>query len=267
MSVTAVPDSLPAERQQAILQLLAASGRVLAVELAGRFAVSEDSIRRDLRELSRLGLCRRVYGGALSLETSAAAPALHERRDRQRERKAVLAEVAVGLLQAGQSLFLDAGSANGEIARRLPTALGLSVFTNAPDIAQCLLERGGVEVLLLGGRLDARSGAALGAMTVQQVRQLRADLCFPGTCAIDPQTGLWSVSSEEALLKRAMLEQSGETVVLALNEKFGAAGAYQMAALTAVDHLIVEHDAGAAAAACAAQGISLHRARAPLVSA
>ncbi|HET6552732.1 MAG TPA: DeoR/GlpR family DNA-binding transcription regulator [Dyella sp.] len=259
--VPALPESgvLPEERQQRILARLRNDGRVVAVELAAAFGVSEDSIRRDLRELAAHGLCKRVYGGAL-LPAATPAP-LKQRRGEHPARKLMLARKAVELVRRGQTLLIDTGSTNAAIASVLPTDAGLTVITNAPHIAQLLLDREGFDVLLIGGRVDAGIGGTIGAQAVEQVRRLRADLCFPGACAIDAAHGLWGFDSEEALFKRAMIEASDETVVVATDDKLGAVATHQVAELSRVQHLVVEHSADRATrSAFTTRGVAVHRA-------
>jgi DeoR/GlpR family transcriptional regulator of sugar metabolism len=252
-------EMLPQERQQWILDRLRQSGRVVAVELATEFAVSEDSVRRDLRELAAQGLCKRVYGGALPL--SAVVAPLKQRRQEHAGRKLALGRKAATLVRQGQVLLIDAGSTNAAIAAALPRDFGLTVVTNAPDIAQILLEREGFEILLIGGRIDVRIGAAVGAQAVQEMQRVRADICFPGACAVDAIGGLWGFDSEEVLLKRAMVEASGETVVVATSDKLGTVATHRVAGIDEVQHLVVEHDAGRALrAAFAAHGVTVHRA-------
>ena len=254
-------NALPEERQQRILERLRAEGRVVAAELALAFEVSEDSIRRDLRELAALGLCKRVYGGAL-LPAVTLTP-LKQRRNEHSARKQALARKAASLVQAGQTLLIDAGSTNAAIAAALPRDARLTVITNAPHIAQVLLDREGFDVLLIGGRIDNTIGGATGAQAVDQVRRVRADLCFPGACAIDAAHGLWGFDSEESLFKRAMIEASDETVVVATDDKLGAVAAHQVAELARVQHLVVEHSADRATrASFSAHGVAVHRAEA-----
>src|SRR5471030_3483486 len=109
---------LPEERHRAIRDRLAAEGRVLAIDLAQELRTSEDTIRRDLRELAALGVCRRVYGGALPV--SPASGPIATRENEFPESKAALAREAVKLVSAGQFIFLDAGTTNLAIARALP---------------------------------------------------------------------------------------------------------------------------------------------------
>lgn len=256
----ATPDeALPQERQQWIIERLRNHGRVVAVELAALFKVSEDSVRRDLRELAAQGLCKRVYGGALPL--SAASTPLKQRRTEAGLRKQALARKAVMLVRPGQTLLIDAGSTNAAIAAALPENFGLTVVTNAPDIARILIDREGFEILLIGGRIDPRIGAAVGAQAVQEIARVHADLCFPGACAIDASHGLWGFDSEETLLKRAIMAASGETVVVVTQEKLGTAASHHVASIAAVQHLVVEHAVGRAIRqAFTAQGVIVHRA-------
>jgi len=254
-------DVLPEERQREILARLSAHGRVVAAELAATFAVSEDSIRRDLRELAARGLCRRVYGGALLVGPD--IPPVSLRRQLQVEAKRLLARKAVSLIRPNQTLLIDAGSTNSALADALPDRMGLTVVTTAPDIAQRLMDRQDVAILLIGGRIDKRSACAVGIQALQEIRRVRADLCFAGVCAIDPDTGLWDVESEEALIKRAMIESSGETVAVVTSDKFATVAPHHVAPIQQIDHLVVERDLDVAVqAAFEAKSVSVHRAEA-----
>jgi DeoR/GlpR family transcriptional regulator of sugar metabolism len=104
------------------------------------------------------------------------------------------------------------------------------------------MDREGIEILLIGGRIDKRSGAAVGGVTIDAIRRIRADICFPGTCAIDPQSGLWSIDGEEALVKRVMIEASASSVVVATSDKFGAAAMHHVVPWRQIEQLVVEHD-------------------------
>jgi DeoR/GlpR family transcriptional regulator of sugar metabolism len=248
--------ALPRERQERILDRLRRHGRVIAADLAVEFRVSEDSIRRDLRELAARSLCKRVYGGALLATT---APPLAERRREDVERKRALAAVAATLVGPRQILFLDAGSTNSAIANALPEGQDLTVVTNAPDVALALMGRSGFEVLTIGGRIDPDIGAAIGSMALRQIQGIRADLCFPGVCAADAQTGLWTLDAEEVVLKRTMIEASGETALVATREKLMRAATHHTAPVASITHLVTEPDTDPAILdAWRAAGTSVH---------
>ena len=234
------PDTtLPRERQQLILERLQREGKVVAVELAQAFHVSEDSIRRDLRDLAAQGLCRRVYGGALLAPHIAP---LGERHSERTELKRTLGRAAAALVGEGQILFIDAGSTNTALAKALPDHRDLTVVTNAPDVALAVLGRPGFDVVLLGGKLDPHIGGAIGSRTLRQAQDIRADLCFPGVCAIDPKTGLWTIDEEETMFKQAIIEASGETVAIATPDKLVASATHHTVPITAVTHLVVASD-------------------------
>jgi len=248
--------ALPRERQGIILERLRQHGRVIAADLAIELRVSEDSIRRDLRELAAQKLCKRVYGGALLMSN---APSLAERRGANVERKRALAAAAASLVSPGQILFIDAGSTNTAIAGALPDGSNLTVVTNAPDVALAVLGRRGFEVLSIGGRVDPEIGGAIGSMALRQIQGIRADLCFPGVCALDAQTGLWTFDAEEVVLKRTMIEASGETVAVAMREKLITAATHHTVPARSITHLVVERGTDAEIIkAWRATGTSVH---------
>jgi DeoR/GlpR family transcriptional regulator of sugar metabolism len=248
--------TLPRERQQLILERLQRDGKVIAADLAQEFRVSEDSIRRDLRDLAAQGLCRRVYGGAL---LAVNIPPLGERHAERTELKRALVRTALGLIGTGQILFIDAGSTNTVLAKMLPDHSDLTVVTNAPDVALAVLGRPGFDVIMLGGKLDPAIGGAIGSRTVRQAQDIRADLCFPGVCAIDPQRGLWTYDEEETVFKQAIIEASGETVAIATPDKLVASATHHTAPITGISHLVVASDTDTTVVArYRAAGVTVH---------
>lgn len=250
---------LPDERRRIIRQRLSTQGRVLAADLAAELNASEDTVRRDLRELASSGLCRRVYGGALPV--SPISGSFETRRHQHTERKAELARSAASLAEPGQLLFLDAGTTNLAIAAELATDARLTVATNAPSIACALLERPGVTVLQIGGLVSTHTGGALGARAMRDVQALTIDLCFLGACAIDAAAGIRAFDFEDAEFKRALVAASAMVVVAATSDKLGTTAPYQVLEARALDHLIVEADApGELVATFERQGTRVDRA-------
>lgn len=246
------------ERQDLIRARLDLSGRVIATELAQELGVSEDTIRRDLREMAASGLCRRVYGGALRL--SQASATMNERMTIAAERKAALARTAAGLIPAGATVFLDAGSTNVALARALPAGAGLTVATNAPAVAAALIERD-IATIQLGGLIDPRSGAAIGAKALRDAEALRPDMLVLGVCGIDPDAGITASSFEEAEFKRFLASRSHAVIVIVTNDKLSTAAPYSVVPLSRVASAVIEADADETeAAALAAAGIETFRA-------
>jgi DeoR/GlpR family transcriptional regulator of sugar metabolism len=239
----AVDGLLPDERARLILARLRTHGRVLAAELALEFNTSEHTIRRHLRDLADAGHCKRVYGGALLI--SPAAPAGSTRLREAADRKAQLAVAAASIVRPRQIILLDAGSTNVAIAAALPDNAGLTVVTNSPDACSRLLDRPGFDVILIGGRMSARGAGSLGSTALLQVQQIKADLCFLGACAIDPDEGVAAFEAEEAELKRAMVKSSGQVAIAMTSEKLMTAAPFFVVATSGIEHLIVEADVSA----------------------
>ncbi|UVK53400.1 DeoR/GlpR family DNA-binding transcription regulator [Mesorhizobium sp. AR02] len=246
------------QRHQLIRDRLAAEGSVLAGELASRFGVSEDTVRRDLRELAKAGQCRRVYGGAVAAAPFAAAP-IGLRGGHAVEEKARLASTAVALLSSGQSLFIDGGTTNAAIARAIPRDLNLTIATNSLGVASALSEHPSVELTVLGGRFVRDLGTCVGADTLAAIAQLGADLFFLGSCGLDASRGVTAFDSAEAEVKRAMARNSAGIVIAVTNDKLATAAPYRIAGAEAIRHLVVEKTAPAAILAdFERQGAEIH---------
>ncbi|ALN58477.1 transcriptional regulator, DeoR family [Lysobacter enzymogenes] len=254
-----VEELLPQQRHRLILERLLAQGRVIAVDLARELEVSHDTIRRDLREMAAAGQCRRVYGGALPLAPDRGT--LVQRQAQAPGRKAALARAAIGLIERGQVLFLDAGSTNIAIAQALPADYGLTVATNAPAIAALLAPREDLQLIAIGGRIEPRIGAALGAGALREVEAIRSDWYFLGVCGADHEAGISARDYEDAQFKQAAAQAARAVAVLVTDDKFGTAAPYTVLAADAVAALVIEHDGDAAQArAFAAKGARVVRA-------
>ncbi|WP_244669571.1 DeoR/GlpR family DNA-binding transcription regulator [Kaistia sp. 32K] len=234
------------ERHERIRQELAENGRVLAAELAGQFGVSEDTIRRDLREMAKAGLCRRVYGGALAVSPAPDGGPLGERLLAGRDSKARLGHVAAGLVKEAQTIFIDAGSTNVAIARALPLDRKFTVITNSPAIAVALAGHGNCTTILLGGVFNPDKGACLGAQTLREVQQVYADLLILGSCGLSPLVGVTALDWDEAQIKRAMVQQSRDVLLAATNDKLDTVAPFRICEINDIGQLILEGDASPA---------------------
>ncbi|MDQ0560677.1 DeoR/GlpR family transcriptional regulator of sugar metabolism [Rhizobium mesoamericanum] len=229
------------ERQSVILRKLKSDGRVLAADLAVEFGVSEDTVRRDLREMAAAGLCERVYGGALPL--SPAGGSLTHRTSIAPDRKQALAVAAVSEIVPGSVVFFDAGSTNLAIAMALPMDLSLTAATNAPAIAGALIEKPAVNVILIGGLIDRQVGGALGAKALRDMESLSPDLCILGACGIDLTAGVTTFGFEDAEFKRFAASRSKKILVAATSDKFGTAAPHSVLPVAQCGCLVVERDA------------------------
>ncbi|MBB1200355.1 DeoR/GlpR transcriptional regulator [Enterobacteriaceae bacterium 89] len=229
---------LASQRKQQILQLLADEKQVHSGELSQRFGISEDSVRRDLRELAAEGLLQRVHGGALPV--SAAIAPLETRKNVQTDSKQAVARKAVSLIQPGQVIIFDGGTTTHELVKQLPQSLSFTAVTHSPTIAVALAECPAVEVILLGGVLYRHSVVTTGAAMLESLSRINADLFFLGVTGVHPETGLTTGNYEEACVKRALAARAAETIVMVSQEKTGSASPFAIGKLDLASTLIVD---------------------------
>ena len=228
---------LTSQRKALITRRLTQDGEIVAKTLAAELDLSEDTIRRDLREMASEGLLKRVHGGALPL--SPALPDFAARQAVATDEKAALGARAAAMVEPGQVIFLDGGTTTAALARTLPRSFAFTVVTHSPTIA-CELERHPTaEVVLVGGRLYKHSMVATGAMALDAIRGLKADLYFMGVTAAHPTQGLTTGDMEEAATKRAIAENAAATWILLTREKIGSASPWKIMPLTAATGLIM----------------------------
>ncbi|WGD37756.1 DeoR/GlpR family DNA-binding transcription regulator [Lysinibacter sp. HNR] len=237
------------ERQSRIAEMVTANGRVTVTELAARFDITAETVRRDLDVLEAARQLRRVHGGAVTLDRlSMAEPSLDERLTQRYDEKRRIAAVAQTLVPSGKtaSVILDAGSSTELLAHLLaqwtPVTPGdeLLVITNAVPIVAQLSAHPELQLHVLGGRVRGLTRAIVGSVTEQQLASLRPDIAFIGTNGIDSQFGLSTPDPVEAAVKTAIVKSARRTVVLADSSKLGKAALVKFADLGEIDTLITD---------------------------
>jgi DeoR/GlpR family transcriptional regulator of sugar metabolism len=229
---------MTAERRRSIMQILQRDGKVLATDLSKSLRVSEDTIRRDLRELADAGMLLRVHGGALPSSPTTAS--FTERQHQSPEAKVAIARAAVGLIRQGQVIILDGGTTPLQVAQFLPRDLRATIITHSPPIALALAEYPEIEVIVIGGKLFKRELVTVGAATIEAFHNIRADLCFLGINSLHPETGISTLDLEEAYVKRAIIASAAEVVALTSAEKLGTAASYIIGPLSDLTYLVTE---------------------------
>jgi DeoR/GlpR family transcriptional regulator of sugar metabolism len=227
---------LTGHRRAILLERLAAEGRLVASALALEMGISEDTIRRDLRDLAAEGRLIRVHGGALPL--SPTHRPMGARRGMATAEKRALAQAAAGMVRPGMVVIVDGGTTHQEMVPFLAADLRCTVVTHSPAFAAALENHAGVEVVMVGGRLFRHSMVAAGVIAQEGFARVQADLCFLGVTGVHPQTGLTTGDVEEAALKAAILRNAGEVVVLATPDKVGVTSPWTIAPLSAVSVLV-----------------------------
>ena len=215
---------LTQQRKSLLLERLATDGRIVAKDLAKEFGLSDDTIRRDLRELASEGRLQRVHGGALP--TAPAEANFDDRQQIASESKQRVGSAAAGLVKRGSVVIIDGGTTALQLVRHLPLDLSCTVVTHSPSIAVALSEHTSIKVVMIGGVLFRHSMVNVGAETIESVSHIRADCYFMGVTGVSITEGLSTGDLEEAHVKRAFSHRAAETVVLASEEKIDVASPY-----------------------------------------
>lgn len=230
--------AFPDQRQDLIRQILREQGRVICVELAQQMGVSEHTVRRDLHELSKEGICKKVYGGAVLQLPDAGT--FTTRKEQNLSTKDMIAQKCASLIKNQSCIFIDAGSTNLAMAQALPESLAITAVTNAPDIAAALLKYPHVEVIMLGGRMQKDTGGCVGNTAIEQLKNIMFDQAFIGGCAMSPEAGLTGFNFDDCEFKKAAIAQSSQTVVGLTAEKIPGIARFAVASCEAIDILVVE---------------------------
>ena len=230
------------ERQQAMAQLVTERGRLSVTLLASEYDVTTETVRRDLSALERMGLVRRVHGGAVPASSLAVIESgLVERDSSNTAEKEQIARAALALLPpAGATVLIDAGSTTSRFVSLLPRDHRLTVVTHAVPIAARLANSPQIDLYLLPGRVRATTQAAVGADTVAALDDLRVDAAFLGTNGVTVEHGLSTPDRDEAATKRAMVTSARQVVVLTDASKIGAESPVRFARLDEVDVLVTD---------------------------
>jgi len=229
---------LKKERQQHILHLLRQKNKVVSSELSSELSVSEDTIRRDLKELSNDGQVLKVHGGALST-----AQHLYTYREDEifdHEKKLRIANKAMNLIQDHRVIIMSGGTTNLELARIFPKDLDATIFTYSLPIAMQLTEHPRVEIIFLGGKILKEAQVTIGFDVVNALSDIRADLCFLGTSGLDLKTGLTEINWEVSHVKKVMISASDKVVSLATLDKIDTVQRYFVSELDKISSLVTE---------------------------
>lgn len=232
----------PGVRQAQIFDFVTQRREASVEMLADKFNMSPETIRRDLSILADTGQLRKIHGGARA--TGLQGEGGFDSRMRHKViAKRLIAEKVVSLVQPHQTLFIDTGSTTLICAEALAKIKNLTIITNSTRIAAAFAEgSGGSSVYLLGGLYVSDNTQTVGARTISEIGNYRADIAIITVAALDAQ-GATDFSDHEAMVARAMIRSSTKTVVLSDASKFNRTAAFKVCGLNEIDALVADKDA------------------------
>ncbi len=232
------------ERHRTISEKARNERRVEVSALASSFGVSPETIRRDLSVLEQQGILRRTHGGAVPVEQLQFESEVAERLSRMSEEKASIAESALRFVPSRGTVLLDSGTTTGALARLLPAGRDLTVVTNCLPIASLLVSHPSVTVMIAGGRVRARTLAAVDDLAVRFLEDLVPDVTFVAANGVTSGRGLTTPNPAEAAVKRAMVRNGSRVVLLADHSKVGQEHFVRFAGLDEIDVLVTDSGLG-----------------------
>jgi DeoR family transcriptional regulator, fructose operon transcriptional repressor len=256
---SAVP-RLQHDRQHAIYLLALGQGSVDVADLARRYGVTTETIRRDLSDMQSRNLVRRVHGGAVPVERISHEPILAAREVVNAEEKLRIATKAVDEVPERGSVIIDSGSTTQRLAAVFPVDRDVHVVTNSLTAALTLSRRGLGQLTVLGGAVRTNTLAMVDETTRAELQHITVDVLFTSCDGLSFQHGLTTPYREEQMIKRAMIERARRVVALVDQSKFGNVQMFSFAAFDEIDVLVTDTRADPEAAAILSDhGISVHR--------
>lgn len=231
---------LKKERQAFILHKVNLHNRVLSSDLCVGINVSEDTIRRDLQELSETGKLIKVHGGALSKSFSSS---LNSSKVYALESKKRIAQKAANLIKDGMFVLTSGGTTINEMAKALPESLNATFITGSLQAALEYTHHPNIEIIFIGDKVSKSSQITVGGEAISKIRQIKADICFLGINALDVEEGITDNDWEVVQLKKAMIESSAKVVSLTISEKLNSSQRIKICDINEIDVLITELEA------------------------
>lgn len=228
------------ERQKEIIEIARKSGRVLVDELAQRFDVTPQTVRRDLNELCDRRLLSRIHGGAI-LASGVINASYDARRFIARAEKQAIGGAAAGLIQNGASLFINIGTTTEEVARALSDHKELLVITNNLNVAVMLYPNPNIEVIIAGGAVRRADGAVVGESAAHFISQFKVDYAIIGASALDLDGALLDFDYREVSVAKIIIENARTVILVADRLKFERTAPVRIAHISDIDIFVTDH--------------------------
>jgi len=228
------------QRREKIFELLKEDGSAKVIQLAKIFKVSEVTIRQDLEKLESEGKILREHGGAFLKNVEDNVRSFTILNQDNLEKKKIIGRKAAELIEAGDSIILDSGSTTTEIAKNLIGRSGLTIITNALNIAMILGAEPGIEVIVTGGEFKPPTLSLTGQKAASFFEDIHVDKLFLATAGISLRSGLTYPSLSDIVVKKAMIEAADVTYLVADSTKIGKNAFASLGALSLIDYIITD---------------------------
>lgn len=231
---------LPNQRKEKIIEMLKEDGSAKVAELARIFKVTEVTIRQDLEKLETEGLIIREHGGAYLKNVADQVQSFSLANQDNLDKKAIIARKCLEFIEDGDTIILDSGSTTTEIAKLLRGRKNLTIITNALNIALLLGVEPNIEVIMTGGEFKPPTLSLTGQKAADFFKGLNVQKLFLATAGISLKSGLTYPSISDLVVKKAMIEASEMTYLVADSTKIGKSALASLGALSLIDYIITD---------------------------
>ena len=227
------------KRHMAIMKMLQQEKSCGVVDLAVALEVSDETIRRDIKQMAQTGAVEKIHGGVMLPHASLEPPFLR-RLEQQRSEKQKIAKLAASLIRDGETLLIDNGSTSCYIAKELNAHRNLTVVTNSTEVARDLCARNNNRVFMAGGEIRADDSAAYGPTAVNFAKQFTTERAILSIGAVHGELGCLDYDLSEAEFKRAVIPQAASIIMVADHTKFNRPGVVKVCGFDVVDMLLTD---------------------------
>jgi len=228
------------KRQATILREIDLHNKVLSVDLSEQLNVSDDTIRRDFKELAGQGKIIRVHGGAVS--KSFVKPFNDEHIVYALDAKKLIAKKTLSLFKNNMVILTEGGTTILELAKIIPNNLKVTIITISPQVAITLSEHDNLDVISIGGKLMKNANLHIGASVVNQLAGVKADLCILGANAFSAEEGLTDMDWEVVQVKMALIRSAKKVAVISISEKLNSTKWLNICPANQINFLVTELD-------------------------
>ena len=226
-------------RQQSIIEEVRERGYLSIEEMAQMFAVTPQTIRRDINQLAEQGLLRRYHGGA-AYDSSIENTAYTMRADQMRDEKQRIAEAVASLVPDNASLFINIGTTTEEVASALSSHQDLLVITNNLNVAMLLYPHPRIEVIVAGGTVRRSDGGVVGSTATQLIGQFKVDYAIIGASAIDEEGALLDFDYREVQVAQAIIANARSVMLVADSTKLHRSAPVRIAHLSQIQTFVTD---------------------------
>ncbi|WP_316812463.1 DeoR/GlpR family DNA-binding transcription regulator [Pedobacter heparinus] len=226
------------ERHKLIMREINLHNKVLSTDLSNLLNISDDTVRRDLKELAETGKLLKVHGGAAS--KSFVAPFNTQNEVYALNEKKKIAEKTLKLIKNEMVILTEGGTTILELAKMIPENLKVTFFTISPQVAITLSDHSNLEVITIGGKLNKNANLHVGASVINQLVDIKVDLCLLGANAFSAEEGLTDMDWDIVQVKKAIIRASKKAAVLSISEKLNTAQRIRICDANHINYLITE---------------------------